>query len=533
MPDKEKKPFFKKLLERVKPAKQDRPELPRLFGREPPIRQADRDTPEKERREAKPELLVIEKEPPKPHIGIDTKLTSEWWQTGTVRPGDFHYSAKVAFEPSQDNGIGDGEVFKLSLRDQRGEDVAIFERGDWVLEPAKGSPADKAVQQIVAFFRDNAKDMPHELEPERTEQAAPAAQAENSNPMGFFEKKDKPERASVKAYNRHCAENSITLTDAERDKWIAEWELADEENRQGAQDAKTIEEWHNRHPNWGDPSPEIENEAGSGQQDERAEKYPGSKPDLSKFTLVSPEGLDRKYLKSLENPDTARAKDSPFDLEIDQAKTIGENRHEAGGTISDQRTGARFTVELEWHEDYREGPDSKPSLLRLNVHRFNDDQSLIRYEGGWIVPPTTEDARDILSVIEERYGSLPEKAQEEAKGQSALDAPKDKAQQVEDILFRMGDMHSHYDTLQREDGFVLVRTFEIEDDIRAEHGVPAEQEFDRTQTLDEMHDLIISRDAALPSRMSDEERATRIQVAEREAREAEESHELGDGGRKM
>ena len=70
---------------------------------------------------------------------------------------------------------------------------------------------------------------------------------------------------------------------------------------------------------------------------------------------------------------------------------------------------------------------------------------------------------------------------------------KSKAESVEQILSRMGDMHSHYDIDARDGGFALVRTFEIDDEMLAEYGLPAsgEQEWGWTKTLDEMHDRII------------------------------------------
>ena len=71
-----------------------------------------------------------------------------------------------------------------------------------------------------------------------------------------------------------------------------------------------------------------------------------------------------------------------------------------------------------------------------------------------------------------------------------------KAELVEQILSRMGDMHSHYDIDARNGGFALVRTFEIDGDMLAEYGLPqsGEQEWGWRQTLDELHDMIIKRE---------------------------------------
>ena len=116
---------------------------------------------------------------------VETTLTKQWGQHGIVRPGAYSYTAKVYFEPS-DHGIDKGEISKLAVRDFEGNRVADYDRG-WDLEPEPGSPAAEAVRQIVAFYRENAKDMPYETEAEIAEQATPAS-TENSNPMGFFER---------------------------------------------------------------------------------------------------------------------------------------------------------------------------------------------------------------------------------------------------------------------------------------------------------------------------------------------------------
>ena len=179
MPDKEKRPFLAKLIGLARSENKD---VPSLSGQEP-NREADR---EKNRPELKPKRAVIEKEPTRPHIGIDTKLTSEGTQQGRVRPGNFDYDAKVFFEPSG-NGIDNSQVSKLSVRDARGKEVVHYDRG-WDLKPEPGSPEAKAVKQIVAFYRDNARDMPYQdwpLENARSEAIASPQQVDN--PMGFFE----------------------------------------------------------------------------------------------------------------------------------------------------------------------------------------------------------------------------------------------------------------------------------------------------------------------------------------------------------
>jgi hypothetical protein len=75
---------------------------------------------------------------------------------------------------------------------------------------------------------------------------------------------------------------------------------------------------------------------------------------------------------------------------------------------------------------------------------------------------------------------------------------KSKAELVEEILFRMGDMHSHYDIDARDGGFALVRTFEIDDAMLGEYGLPAEQIYGWNATLDEMHNRILKGEHSHP-----------------------------------
>jgi hypothetical protein len=73
-------------------------------------------------------------------------------------------------------------------------------------------------------------------------------------------------------------------------------------------------------------------------------------------------------------------------------------------------------------------------------------------------------------------------------------ASKTKAELAGDVLFRLGDMHSHYDIEAPDGGFALVRTFEIDEQMLGGYGVPDEQEWGWTKTLDEMHDRILDPD---------------------------------------
>ena len=308
--------------------------LERLFRRaKPATEQVASPTASKDNKPEPRRAPVIEKDPPRPHIGIDTKLTSEWWQKGTIRPGDFEYAAKVMFEPG--DGIDGSEVRKLELRDRDGKPIAHFD-GEWDMGPQPGSPEEKAVRQIVAFYRDNARDMPYQDWPLENVRSDMIEDAERSdNPMEFFQKKDqaaasRPDLASVK------------LVDP-----------ASFKNRPGAS------------------------------QDEPAKKEPAKE-----------------------------AKGRLHGLQIDAATTVGRNRHEAGGYIYSHGSDDRYAVQLEWHEIHGQGADGKASLLLLHVQSFRDDKPVIHYEGGWIVRPATDEARDILEVIKDEYGPLPEKGHE-------------------------------------------------------------------------------------------------------------------------
>ena len=82
---------------------------------------------------------------------VNTRLTDDPRQRGTVEPGGFSYEAKVSDHPS-DQGIDSGVVVELAVYDFEGSEVARYDRG-WDKEPESG--AEKAVQQIIAFYREN------------------------------------------------------------------------------------------------------------------------------------------------------------------------------------------------------------------------------------------------------------------------------------------------------------------------------------------------------------------------------------------
>lgn len=177
-------------LQRAEPTQN---QAPSFFGQKPRAMTPD------ERTQHKPNPApTLEKNPTQPHVGITTRLTSEWQQTGTVRPGDFSYEAKVYSQPSE-HGIDGSEVSKLRLKDANGNEVASYDRG-WDEQPQPGSPEAKAVQQIVAFYRENARDMPHVAEPESKQEQqdapAPTLQQRRTEAMQRIRQEEAQERAS-------------------------------------------------------------------------------------------------------------------------------------------------------------------------------------------------------------------------------------------------------------------------------------------------------------------------------------------------
>ncbi|WP_244832492.1 hypothetical protein [Caballeronia sp. TF1N1] len=92
------------------------------------------------------------------HEGITTELTQEAWQKGTVQPGNYSYDALIAPAPDK-QGIDGSEVVGLRLRDRSGL-VSHMEWGWYPLQVEPGSEAAKVIGRIVAFYRDNAGNLP-------------------------------------------------------------------------------------------------------------------------------------------------------------------------------------------------------------------------------------------------------------------------------------------------------------------------------------------------------------------------------------
>jgi hypothetical protein len=77
--------------------------------------------------------------------------------------------------------------------------------------------------------------------------------------------------------------------------------------------------------------------------------------------------------------------------------------------------------------------------------------------------------------------------------QEAAAVEPEKVEQARALLDGAGDMHSHYDVDWRNGEFAVVRTFEIDDNMLAEYGVPAEQEILRAPTIDALVDKVVTR----------------------------------------
>lgn len=65
---------------------------------------------------------------------------------------------------------------------------------------------------------------------------------------------------------------------------------------------------------------------------------------------------------------------------------------------------------------------------------------------------------------------------------------------VDRILESMANMHSHVDIVQEFGGWALVRTYEIDDELLPEYGVPREQVLLCAETLEKMRDAIIQQE---------------------------------------
>lgn len=83
----------------------------------------------------------------------------------------------------------------------------------------------------------------------------------------------------------------------------------------------------------------------------------------------------------------------------------------------------------------------------------------------------------------------------------------EKAKRAEEILSQQSDMHSHYDIGPWEGGFAVFRTYEIDDAMLGEYGLPTGQQvFGHAETLDQIYDAIIDGKALseLPEWVTDE-----------------------------
>lgn len=101
------------------------------------------------------------------------------------------------------------------------------------------------------------------------------------------------------------------------------------------------------------------------------------------------------------------------------------------------------------------------------------------------------DSRDIEAArvrVETLGGMIGELALQEA---AAVEP--EKVEEARKLLDKAGDMHSHYDVDWRNGEFAVVRTFEIDDNMLAEYGVPAEQEIFRAPTIEALVDKVVTR----------------------------------------
>jgi hypothetical protein len=102
----------------------------------------------------------------------------------------------------------------------------------------------------------------------------------------------------------------------------------------------------------------------------------------------------------------------------------------------------------------------------------------------------------------------------EAALQNAAAADPAKVEQARKLLRMAGDMHSHYDVAWEDGRFAVVRTFEIEDSVRAEYGVPAEQTIYSAENIDRLIDKVLTREGWRLDRPAANENVSAGSVAE-------------------
>jgi hypothetical protein len=127
-------------------------------------------------------------------------------------------------------------------------------------------------------------------------------------------------------------------------------------------------------------------------------------PNLANVKLIDPPGSSVATPSTPEAEPAKELNSSPYFFAIDEAKTIRKNRHEAAGQIHKYGSKDRFDVDLEWNENYREG-FAKSTLLKLQVSDSHGE-TIIDYDGVWKVRPATDEAQEILTLAEDRYGPV-------------------------------------------------------------------------------------------------------------------------------
>ena len=136
-------------------------------------------------------------------------------------------------------------------------------------------------------------------------------------------------------------------------------------------------------------------------------------------------------------------------------------------------------------------------------------------------PPPAEEIDRLQQPFTERE-ERPFQPSEQQPGR--YDEIRDKAKLAEDILAQQGDMHSHYDIGPWEGGVAVFRTYEIDDNMLAEYGLPTGQQiFGRADTLDQLHEAIIDGSAltTYPQWVTDERIEREALRAERGTKETE------------
>ena len=188
---------------------------------------------------------------------------------------------------------------------------------------------------------------------------------------------------------------------------------------------------------------------------------------------------------------------------------------------------SRETIEVDqWTAVYLRIPENASRDLLEYAHGWAAD--LERYaerDGAFVRPmagpfedrPQQENIEAARERVEVLGGVIGELALQEF---AAVDA--DKAGRVRDLLVEISDMHSLHEVHWTGNGFAVVRSFQMMDDMLSEYGLPAQQQLYRTDTIDALADKFIAAESwRLKTESSAADHLSSVPPAHNAAAEAE------------